>query len=852
MRLAKAARALAPIALVALITACGGGGSGTSSFAPAPVSTSGSPTSSQSGGKVTIPASVFASRTSNGRKYIPYETGQSALVIQVLPSDPAEQSQWLQQYGASSLSVCYNLTPTASSGLTVTGTPATGLTVTGIQYPSPPGFDTFNLYVYAGNCVNAFTPPAPPSGGTSASLVLAESPSLNVNITAGQAYTLNEYVYACTAAGALPTLPNCPNPPVVPNPGTPINLSAPIQNVYLAAATPAPSPLAAAVPTAQPIVGPIREQGAFAGKVGFPVALTALDANGNPVGWQGPTTGVTSGFFPNGPTSPNCAPYDTYTATPTKQCADNIQISHTEPGGGTHYELYLVDATTGAILANDSGGAITVTQMNALDNFDVGHYGAGTAGQPWVIVATFDGKAQTPGSAETTATVTLTGTLNSNASTPTKISQSIVITPQSTLFSAQNAGTPGSGYLDAAAPYTAPADILNLTGSTLAAPNNGYWVTDGSNIHLVGTASYAVAGASKLSGETLFNPTAVAPNGQILAVDNNTTATPSGGPLNTGSGALIPSGIFVFDPVAHTSKPLAVQYGFNNYIAFGAPQGIGFTGQLPDYAYVFAGNNIYVVDLTGGGTHGLQADGTNTYYLADLIGYLPVTGLNGGSGLGFDVAASGTKLTFADPGNNRIAQIDTGAASCGVTQATTNPATCTPTTIVSGHPFVGFSSGGPGSAAAVASDSKGQLYTISSLSGSGTATPLLGSSETGGTTVADGVEGTINYSGTSPSPGAFPYVTQGVAQNFFSTAAYTPSIPFSLTPFAAAGPVFGVDPALTLNQDTSSAVATFGTTAGNTVSAFGVQFISAAGANTALTADSFLFADKTALRTLVP
>jgi hypothetical protein len=107
----------------------------------------------------------------------------------------------------------------------------------------------------------------------------------------------------------------------------------------------------------------------------------------------------------------------------------------------------------------------------------------------------------------------------------------------------------------------------------------------------------------------------------------------------------------------------------------------------------------------------------------------------------------------------------------------------------------------------------------------------------------------VGVLGTTPLA-PIPYTTQGQAGNFFGTAS-VPTIPYNIAPFTAAGPVFTVAPP-GIVPDTSNA--TFGATAGVTTSGFGIAFIPAAPAptTTALTAGSYLFTDKGALRTLVP
>ena len=189
-----------------------------------------------------------------------------------------------------------------------------------------------------------------------------------------------------------------------------------------------------------------------------------------------------------------------------------MTASEVDASGANHFALELVDATTGAVAQNSAtgGAGITVHSVNALacTAFPADCAGGGANGDPYVLVATFDGSSA---AASTSITVTMNATLAGVA----QPAQTTTIKPQASLFTAVAAG-PANGYTDTAAPYTAAADILNT--------NLGYWVTDGGNIHLVGTGTYAVAGATKLTGMTLDNNPAFHCWMQILAVDNSTAA----------------------------------------------------------------------------------------------------------------------------------------------------------------------------------------------------------------------------------------------------------------------------------------------------------------------------------------
>jgi hypothetical protein len=818
-------RLIAGAAMAGLLAACSGGGGGGSSIVPTnnngsnptnPGATTNAKASTTF--KVFVPASTVGGSSSSTKRpnYIA-STGTSSLVVSVQPADPAEAAQWATLYGASGFTVCYNIftngaiaSPLAP-GVTVTpivGPPA-GYNVS-FPFPSPPGQDTYTISQYAGACssTNPYAPPTPGPGQTAANLILAQGVPYTVNIVAGATNNFNVQLSACnTPPGPGPINQPAPVTCAVPNPAgtttiTP-TLTGTISFVELAGSTP---PLSITLPFTPvvPIQSPMREVGAFytapaTGHVGFPIPVIMLDSNGNPIPYTAPvapSTTPSSGLFP--------------------KAGDGVSITHTEVGsGGNHFALYLLDATTGAIMQNTE--PITLTQANALNLADAKLGGAANVGHPYVVVATFDGSAN---ALSTSATVSMVATINGTAQ-PT---QTTTFSAQSALFTAvPTAQAPANGFADAAATttaYTKAADILNLSATTLAAPNNGYWVTNGGSMNLVGTSAYAVAGAGTLTGEAYDNNANIAAP-HILAVDNSVPGTALQNTIEAG-------GIYVFDPVAHTSKPLALEdVTSGEYFQLPNPQGIGYVSG--GYVYAFAGNKIYVMDpVANGGV--LTPDSTGNYFVAEVIGTLPVSGLSLGTGSGFDVVVSGTKLVF--PNGTNIVSVDTlscvpGGSSCTPTVVATSP----------GAAFVGLSANGTGW---VATDSAGQIYTISS---SGTVTSL---GLTGGA-VKDGVVGAIGTNPLAP----VPYTTQGQTTNFFGTAS-VPTIPYNIAPFTAGGPVFAAPPAaaLGINPDTSNA--TFGATAGTTSSGFGIQFITAAGTNTALTSNSYLFTDGGKLRTLVP
>ncbi len=555
-----------------------------------------------------------------------------------------------------------------------------------------------------------------------------------------------------------------------------------------------------------------------ANKVGFPLPVVGLTASGYAIPYtapQAPNTTPSSGLLP--------------------KATDSIVVTATEADvTANHFALELVDATTGAVAQNSAtgGAGITLHSVNALacTPFPTDCSGGGANGDPYVLVATFDGSSA---AASTSITVTMNATLNGVA----QPAQTTTIKPQASLFTAVAAG-PANGYTDTAAPYTAAADILNTTGATgVAAGGQGYWVTDGGNIHQVGGATYAIAGATTLTGETLDN-NANLTAGQILAVDESVSGS--------GGGAIQASGVYVFDPVAHTSKPLAVQdLTTGNYIQFNAPKAIAFAPG--GYVYVESGNGVIgVIDpQSSGATHALQTDGSGNFYIAELIGTLNVPqgsgsgALNVGTATGMDMLVTGAgtsqMLVIVNTGNSNILSVN--LATCNLVPGAPSGTPCTTTTVASGHPFVGLSVNGTGYAA---TDTAGQIYNITSA---GVVTSLGLSN---GAAPKDGVVGVIGTNPLAP----IPYTTQGQTANFFGSAS-VPTIPYNIAPFSAAGPVFAVPPA-NLAADTSNA--TFGATAGVTTSGFGIAFIPAAPvpATTALTASSYLFTDKGALRTLVP
>ena len=822
-------RLLALSALASILAACGGGGGGGGAV---PGTGATSKQKAPAAFTVFIPKALTPAGHVRKPQYID-PNGTSSLVVAVTPNDPAEFAQW------GTIVVCYSLftagVQTPSAGVTITpvvGPPA-GLNVN-FNLPAPPGQDSFVVTQVAGACspTNPYAAPTPGPGQTAASSIISQAGPFNANITAGTtnggANGFNVQLAACTAqpGNVLPTLPVCP----VPNPATTTTLTpvlgANVATVYMGGATPVASPLPNPVPL--PIVAPVREQSAFLtalSQVGVPIPIVGLDGNGFPVPYTAQVPGgpaPTSGFLPRSPNNPACTG-----AVPVVPCTDNITIAHTEAGtGGPHGKLVLIDATTGAVAQNVE--PITLHAVNGLVAGDIPLGGA--ANDPYVLVLLTDGAAATQ---ITSYTVTLNATIGGTAIP----AQTLTINPQATIYSTA-AVAPANGYADIAGPYAAAADVINTNGTATGAAQ-GFWVSDGANLRQVGVATHAVAGATTLTGMNVdtFTGSAPAISPQILAVDNSTAAVTPGGAVP------IAGGLYVFDPLAFTSKPLAIQnQTTGNWIALGKPVGVAY--QTSGYVYVASGSGtITAIDPQSNGAGGLLTTGGVAFFQAEQIGNLTLTGTapSFGSVSGIDMVFSGTKLLFADPGNSRIASID--LSTCGV-GAVATPGPCAVTAFATGAAFVGLSKVG---ANFVASDTTGQLYSI-------TAAGVVTSFGLTTGAVADGPIGVL----TPPAAGASSYLVQGNAGNFFGSAS-TPTVPYNIPPFAAAGPVFAVAAQAAiagapnnLAPDTSNATIT-AASSGKTMKTFGVQQVTAAQAtNASLTKDSYIFADNGNLRTLIP
>jgi hypothetical protein len=168
------------------------------------------------------------------------------------------------------------------------------------------------------------------------------------------------------------------------------------------------------------------------------------------------------------------------------------------------------------------------------------------------------------------------------------------------------------------------------------------------------------------------------------------------------------------------------------------------------------------------------------------------------------------------------------------------------TVVASGAPFVGLSTDGSN---LIATTTAGQLVEIvgSTVDAFGLATG----------SVADGAVGDLVLPAAATA--AAPYAVQGQTANFFGSAT-TPTLPYNLPPFATAGPVFApaaqtaiAGGTLDLAAETSNATIS-ATKAGAVKAPFGIVWVPATevGANTALTANSFLFTDSGNVRTLIP
>lgn len=805
-------RAIAPIALAIaalVVSGCAGGGGSSLPKVPVTPAKSAPKLNATANFRIVIPSHTTTQSGTRNAKYIQTTAPNSAIVVTVSPADPAEQAQFATLFGSgvTQFSVCYNLytngaVNTTNPGVTVApfvGPPA-GTLVT-FPLPAPPGNDTYVISQYAGQCIDNFTPPTPAPNAPGASAVLAVSNPVTVYIQPGQANNVNVNLTVCPVAAQ----PNGPCSNVVApggTPGTPIQLAASVASIYLGGATPVPAGLATAVPL--PIPVPIHEQGVFLGaasQIGVPIPLVGLDAAGFPI--------AGNAAIGAGPVAP-------ITLTRTE----------TNPVAGSHTKMQIVDAANGAIAQTESGtSTLTVTQFNALAAADITFGGStAVAGDPYVIVLTYDGSA---GTQYGSTTISASAVLKAGAAATTS---STTIAAQSAIYSAG-----GTGYADLGGPYTAASGIATVTA---AGPINSYFVTDGGNVAKVGVGRVGVGGTA-LTGIT-YNSNINTTTSALYVVDN---AQVAGGP----SLAPINSGIYALNAALGGVAPVALQAGGNtgSFTAIGAPQGITYSNK-DQSMYVVSGGGLYSVDIQGTGGAGNPAATQGIFQLGSLYNVCPAGtfGTTTSKIIGMTTDGSGNVI-IADPTNKKI-------VSLAPVNSSTIPS-CTLTTVASGQSFVGVSYVGT---TLYATTTTGQVYSIATNG----ATPVsLGLNVAA--TAADGASGVF---GTLPLAAnqtltAKPYAVQGQAANFFGSAS-VPSSPYNLAPFTATGPIFApagqtavAGAPLNLKADTSSA--TISATAGAAVvSPTSIVFVKSGtyGANTALTPDSFLFTDNGVLRTIIP
>lgn len=798
---------LAAILGSASLAACGGGG-GNASVPPVVQATPASKTLAQ--GKVTaiIPAATTPQGHARKPQYLNTSDPNSAIVISVKPSDPAEAAQWSSLYGTSGFTLCYNLYTAGVANAALNPVPVAGGVQVSFAIPAVPGNDTFSIVQYDGQCspTNPYIPPVP-SPNANGNGVLAAAPPITININTGITNNFNIQLTVCGPASSSGG--PCPNvPPPGNTPPTPVVLGAAVAGVYLAGASPAPRSLAAPIPI--PIAQPIRELGSFvvAGNhVGIPIPVVGLDSAGYVIAGS-PATGA--GVFP--------------------KAGDKITLSHTENGpSGTvtgHAKLYLVDATTGAIAQTEVPGTtpITLTQLNALDAAD-NVSGLGTVGDPYVVVLSTDA---TNATGFLSTTVTLNATLN-GAAVP---AQTSTFKEQGAIFTA-SVGPPTSGYADAGGPYTAAGTFVNTIGSGLAGNGSGIFVTNSSSISEIGIGQWALGGGTlNLTGAAYDANASVK---QIFAVDINVTL---GSLQTTPATNATGSGLWMFDPVSHASFPVAVQYRqTNSYIGFQNPQAVVYMPGGYLYVVEAGGSRIWAIDpqSNGAGT-GITTvtSGGTTYVQAEAIGLVPATGINTTPALGIGgVALPPNTILLADPGNKRIASINvtTGAV----------------TTFASGGSFAGISPG-PVAGSYYAGALDGQLYKVTS------GTAMSFGLQTG--TLQDGPAG---VGATLPFGTPSAYFVQGQGGNVFGSSP-TPTLPYSLPPFAAAGPIFAsaaqtavAGGTLKFAADTNAQNIT-ATQVGKAQAVSSVLYVTSAmaAASPGLTPESFLMTDTGTLRTLVP
>jgi hypothetical protein len=825
------AAALAAVIGALALAGCGGGSSSSSngSMLPLPANANNGNqafSTSRNNASLTVtglPGSTSASSTARatalsskrGPQYLDTTSPNSAIVVSVSPQDPAEAAQ----YGT--LTVCYNLYTAGVLNSTLTTNVGPPFTVT-IPFPAPPGTDGFQVTQYVGQCSPSspsLTIPTIPAG-TANNGILSQSPLQYAAITAGANATtnnINTLIGACTQPVTTP-------PPAgftCVGPGTGVGTI--VATIAIAKVQFDPT---------VPITNPVREQGAFllpalgTKTIGIPIPLEGVNAAGTVV------PGLTTPTNLNGGAGP-------FPSGVTVTLAENLGGT---TGNAAHAKLYLMDAKTGAIAQTGSGATqkITITEFNALAAADVIPANPLLVGDQWVLVMAYDGSGYLSGAGVISETVTATATA-ANAALPNPIS--LTISPQSAVWSAANA-TYTFGYADAAVP-TAPVGLLQPVA------NGTIYMSDGASLKFDGVAGATPATTVSVPAATITKLTSIAaaqwPAPATPIVPNFIYGVDQGQASGT-SMTEKASGVYAFSTASTATAPVpvAAQAGSGNWVQFSNPVGIAQGADSNGKYYLFVVDKtgaIYRLDIQNNGT----ADANGFQDASNVTPALITTGtaLNPGTAtyLGSATLASG-KFLIADTGNNRIAQVDTTVSPVNIT------------TYASGQPFTGFTATGT-AGALYATTTSGQIYYIS---GSGATPVSLGFSAS--TTQVDGGIGQFTNQTPTSTPTLTPvkYPLQGQAASFFATTA-TPSTsgystPYTVAPFAAAGPVFTVVAAgIGLANDTSSGAPAANVGLGTVNATAGILIVpSTIAAPTAtLTPGSILFTDTSnkLLRTIV-
>jgi hypothetical protein len=783
------------------LAGCGGGGSKSMLPIPANGATTPSqnvPTMTTANGSsvpmgtlsVTLPNHTSAQAQSSGRvaifsaarqpAFIDTTTQNSSLVVSVTPQDPSEASQF------GNLTLCYNL---YTNGLLVAQAPpnfiytnaGNNVTTVTIAVPAPPGTDGFQITQYSGQCGSSiFTLPTPPPGNLGASNILAQTPVTEAYMAPGVVNQLNQQIFNCTPAPAA----GQPCPLTTANNGT---------STFAASVT-----VASVVFGTVPITNPVREQGGFIALnhlIGIPIPLEAKDASGAVIPglttFGAPLGGA--GFFPSG-------------------------VTVTDGDASAHTQLYVIDATTGAV-AQGPAKTVKIHEFNVLNSNTIPGFtnicdaGAascsdtlvgGTAGDPYIIMLTSDG---VDASLLSTVTVTAAATV-ANAALPAPITTTI--SPQSAVYTAG-----GAGYADASAP-TAPLSLLQPVAA------GSVYYTDGNKVKIDGTGT-----ASAATGTTLTGLAYAAGPAKLYAVDNGVAG-----------GNVAPSGLYAFDPATLAATPVVTQNGNGVAVQFKAPVASVYAADTSGNSKLFVvdGNGIEIVDIT-------QATQTASN-VGPLLCSTSLAAPPAGVKLFGTIPVGTANSTFlvADPGNSRIAQVTVSSNY-----------NCTISTYATGAAFTGLVSAG--GTALYATSTTGQIYYIS---GSGATAVSLGvaTAAAGSTADADGPIGQLSALGAAPTGSLTPvaYLTQFVAKSFFDTVGPTTGLaaPYTLAPFNGTKAVSAVPAPIAGFADTSSPSGV------GAINATGGIILVPAGTAAAatVTPDSLLFVDSAGtasakLRTLV-